>query len=92
MRLLEGWRSQLSRTQSGKWSCDLFDGDADVPEAFFIMSGSREAALARMHEKWPYAEPHEVRACEDCDEGTDEDGDTCTTCDGEGELAYPMTT
>lgn len=89
-RMLEGWRSQLSKTPNGKWRGDLFDGEADMPEAFFVMSGSRDAALARMHEKWPYAEPYVVTPCDMCDgSGLDDDGDVCSTCDGEAEIAVP---
>lgn len=88
--LLNGWRSQLSKTPDGKWRGDLFDGEADMPDAFFVMSGSRGAALERMRQKWPYAEQYVVVPCDMCEgSGMDDDGDGCSTCDGEAEIAVP---
>lgn len=71
---------------------DLFDGEADIPAAFFTMSvgGSKEAAISKCREKWPFATLYVVGPCDECDGGTDEDGECCSACDGEGEVSRPL--
>ncbi len=83
-------RAIVSYNDNGFWQADLFDGDADEPDAFFTMSvnDTAEQCADKAKVKWPLASVEIICAvCSgDGEIPVDDDDGVCQACDGFGKF------